>query len=307
MIMDEPTRLDLEGRIHALLCDGLEPAARLDLLAQVAHDDEARRLLGEMVAIQRQARQACGQEAAEGTMARSLAALLDNVAQDAGLAAERQPDNTTLALPRGPRVRPGLSVFAAVAAAAAVLIAVVALQRTMGPGDQPAPRAQPIPPVVVSATELANYREMFRRVADGAGDARPWMLLADGAGRFGYLPTATGAPATRLILFRCQLVNAQGEVLETLNVIVPAQEGLRLSLAEAGRLADQPVHCEIAPDASGATCTVLVGNDPAAGTGVRGRVIVGEGPVDVGRFRVDGHALRVVFQALAIDSAASRT
>ena len=87
--MDLERQLVLETRIQDLLAGALDEAGRVELLWQIAGDDQARRTLAEMIDVQRQARQALGldldPEFVKASLARTLAALRAEGLLDAGV------------------------------------------------------------------------------------------------------------------------------------------------------------------------------------------------------------------------------
>jgi len=301
--MDADARLDLEERLHALLCDEPGPDERLALLALVSRDEGARRLLREMLQVQEQARAACGYDEAADVLRRSMESVLLSVARAAESAAA--PDRLAAPSPRVPgrrtRARWALRAAAAIVVLASVFVAVMAMRAAQRIEQKLAVMERALSMPRLSAAEVASYREIWQHVVEGPAQSRPWVLLGEGVGRFGYLPPADAAGSgAGLLLLRCQMVTAEGRVLETFNVLVPPGGRTRLSLPEAGRLRGLPVHCEVAAQTRGATLGVMVGTEPADSVGVKGRVRVGQGPVDLGQFRMDGDKVHVIFQAVPL-------
>ena len=52
--------LELEERLHDLICGGLDDDDRSELLLRIVRDEQARRLLADMLALQQDARMALG-------------------------------------------------------------------------------------------------------------------------------------------------------------------------------------------------------------------------------------------------------
>ena len=78
--MCEPSELDMERRINALLCGELAGSQQRELLSAIVHDEAARKLLGEMLDVQSQARAAFGYDRAEeqiGASFRRLSASIE--------------------------------------------------------------------------------------------------------------------------------------------------------------------------------------------------------------------------------------
>lgn len=288
--MDDQERLALEHRIHSLLCGDLDPHARADVLGRVARDDEARHLLGEMLDMQQQARAACGLAVDAGAIQASVACVLA-----AGIPAERVPAGGK---PRsyGPWV---WRAAAAAAVAISVYVAVTASMTARRVEVQLAHVRRTLTMPRVTDSEVASYRTIWQHLGEGPGRSEPWVLLGEGTGQFGYVPAETDAKRPHgPLLVRCCLVTADGQVLETFNVLVPAGMHGRLVLPDAGRINDSPVHCEVATGGHATTLGILVGRDPGESVGVRGRVTVGGGPVELGQFRIDGATVHVILQAV---------
>ena len=76
---NERSRLGLERRIHALLCEDVPASEEENLLATLAGDPDARELLREMRATQSGVRRVFGYDRAEGAMRESLARLLESL------------------------------------------------------------------------------------------------------------------------------------------------------------------------------------------------------------------------------------
>ena len=306
--MDEPTRLDLEQRFHAFLCEATDSQETFEVLSLIARDEESRRLFSEMLEVQHAARAAVGLSAAGAEMHASMNTVLASLPTQAPAAPADLHPLPAVGGHRGRLpIRWMLRVAAVLVVAASAYVAVTAYRTSQRIEQQLAQMNQTLTMPQVSAGEVASYREIWRHVAEGEADARPWVLMSEGTGRFGYLPTVSGAPSPNgLLLLRCRMVSPEGRLLETFNVIVPAGGRTRLSLPEAGRLDHLPVLCEVTSDGEVATLGVEVGTSPtqAASTGrmagVRGSVTVGEGPVDLGQFRVSEDKVHVLFQAVPL-------
>jgi hypothetical protein len=300
--MDEPTRLDLEQRFHAFLCEATDSKETFEVLSLIAHDEDARRLFGEMLEVQHAARAAVGLNAAGAVMHSSMKTVLASLPTQAPAASVGLRPLPAVGSHRGRLpIRWMLRAAAVLVVAASAYVAVTAYRTSQRIEQQLAQMSQALTMPQVSAGEVASYREIWRHVAEGEADVRPWVLMREGVGQFGYLPSASGPPSRGgLLLLRCRMVSAEGRLLETFNVIVPAGGRTQLSLPEAGRLDHLPVLCEVASDGQVATLGVEVGTSPTETAGVRGSVTVGEGPVDLGQFRLSEDKVHVLFQAVPL-------
>jgi len=334
--MDEltPEQADLEERLTALANGDLPPDEAREVLALVARDEGASRLLGEILAVQGAARRAYGYDIDESTIASSRTRLLESLAappaQDESVPS---PDAPLAINPRRaaaarlrkgdaplhqgkarllPRMRRALP-YAAAAAVVAVSLglaltahldkrrAELQLAEVRASSAMPAPGESAALPAI-SEAQRREYRRIWTEVADSPGGPQPWVALSDGGGQFGYLPVSTEqGPSERLLLVRCIVLSAASEQVECVTLLVPARQGLRLALPDVGRLLGRPVACEIATGNRQASVSLTVGSDSPDAVGVSGRVNFGERSVEIGRFTVNGGPLRVIVQVVPLD------
>ena len=286
--MEREPQLELERRIHALLCGDLNADEKREVLLQVARDEGARQLLGEMLALEQSARTAYGYETAQGALDASLASVLSSL--------ERQQP---AAQGRRRRVLMWLARAAAVLVIAAVTAAVTTYWADRAMQQRVAGLREGVGMAQVSPAEIRSYRKVWQEVVDGRAGGVPWLLMSEGTGEFGYLPGASeSAAGGRLVLMRCRLVGSGGDVLETLNIILPADRATRLSLPDAGRLDGLPIHYEASAAGGWAAVALTVGETAVESVGVRGRVAIGGVPVEMGQFHLDGRRVHVWLQVV---------
>jgi anti-sigma factor RsiW len=299
MTQDDTHHADAAERLQALLSGSLSPAEMRRVLALVARDDGARRLLDEMLALERTVRAAYGYDRTEEKMKDSLASLLASLGAG-GIPAAWDPAGAA----RRPafRMRWVLGALAAsvvVAASLYVAISTHLLNRSMRGQLNPVLNSAALPKV--TETEKAGYSRIWSEVAQAASGPTPWILLSNGGGEFGYLPSpSAGAGEERLLLVRCLVTPGDDGRVQTINLLVPARRNLRLSLPEIAHLAGQPVACDIAMYADSATVGLTVGKGSADAVGVRGRVGFGDRSVEIGEFLLGGRPMRIVVQAVPL-------
>jgi hypothetical protein len=194
--MEREPRLELERRIHALLCDDLGADEKREVLLQIARDGEARDLLEEMLALERTVRAACGYDAAQRALAASMASVLSSLERQQPAAHGRRRRALTW-LARAAAVLVIASVTAAVTSYWADRVMqqrLTGLQKSVGMAQ-------------VSAAEIRSYRKVWQEVVDGRAGGVPWLLMSEGTGQFGYLPvTSDKGAGGRLVLMRCRLI-----------------------------------------------------------------------------------------------------
>lgn len=311
MIVDEQARLELERRLHGLICGEPDDRRRRRVLGELADDQAARALLAEMLAVQDAARAAFGYDRAESEHTNGAAPL------SAGAA---RPPGSALIFSRPPRsaVRTwALRAAAAIIVGISVTLAITArLGRGHGDPTSPPDTAQAALPGI-DRGELDGYRRLWGQVSDSSSAEAPWVLLTDGKGQFGYLPGAPGSGPGGMVLLRCLVLAPDGQTLERLNVLLPGRGPVRLDLPDAGVLAGEPMHCEVTtgegPPNRGesrfgasekwASVAVTVGESSRGPAGVSGRVGLGGAPVEIGQFTLHGRKMRVVVHVVSLDTA----
>jgi len=300
MTQNDPPHADAAERLQALLSGSLSPDEMRQVLARVARDDGARRMLDEMLTTERTLRTAYGYDRTEGKMRDSLVSLLTSLraneipAETDGDRAARRPAI------RMRRVLGALAASVVVAASLYVAISSHLLNRSIQTQLSHSQILDSAALPKVTSTEKAAYSRIWSEVAQAAGGPKPWVLLSNGGGEFGYLASpSAGAGEERLLLVRCLVTTGDGRV-QTINLLVPARKNLRLSLPEIVQLAGQPVACDIAIDAESAAVGLTVGKDSSGAAGVRGRVGFDNKSVEIGELRIGGKPLRVVVQAVPL-------
>ena len=298
MTHDDTSHADAAERLQALLSGSLSPSDMRQVLALVARDDGARRLLGEMLAFERTVRAAYGYDRTEEKMKDSLASLLASLG-----AGEIPPERDRAGAARRPafRMRRVLGALAASVVVAASLYAAISshLQnRSMRTPLNPVLDSAAMPKV--TEAERAGYSRIWSEVAQAARGPKPWILLSNGGGEFGYLPSpSAGAAEERLLLVRCLVTAGDDGRVQTINLLVPARRNLRLSLPEIAHLGRR-LACDIAMYADSATVGLTVGKGSADAVGVRGRVGFGDRSVEIGEFLLGGKPMRIVVQAVPL-------
>jgi len=303
MSADPQDEIRLLQQLQALLSGGLPADEVRALLARLADDPRARELARDVLAIERQGRAAYGYDLADARMKDSLAVLLASLKESGSLAESRMP-----AAPRavaGFRPASRLRRLAPLAAAAAVVVvslyvgasAYLENQNTQTRLSQ-LREAAALPQL--TEAERASYGRIWSEIAEAASGSKPWILLSDSGGEFGYLPAVGGDADQGLLLVRCIVLTPDGKRVDAVNLLVPARRDVRLSLPAVGQLAGQPIGCDIATHESWAAVGLTVGRDPAEAMGVRGRVGLEGRAAEIGQFRLNGKLMRVVVQAVPL-------
>ncbi len=301
--MNEELQITLESRIQELLAGQSGQAETAELLAVIARDDDARRILSDMVELQRQSRRSLGCDVDADDLQTSIAGTIDSL---------RSMRSATVESVRTQRKRRGRSVriligriawpiraAAMVVIGVSVFLAVTARHDSRMLRDQLARMDRTVTFPKPTTDELAGMRLLWKQLSEGSGDSRPWVFLSNGTGQFAYVPSDRHAADTGgLVLLRCMIVGEDKQGAMRMNLLLPARQAVRLTVPEAGRLVGQPVQLTVSSSNEWAGMGLKVGDGPA---GVQGRVQIGGGAAEIGQFRLDGQKMKVFLQAMTLN------
>jgi len=299
--MTDHQELDQERSIHALLCGRLGQAERVSLLKSLAQDEQLRDLLAEIIQTQELARAAYGYPADDPSVPAGLTASIAAPAASTRPSSTSKPSNRRL-LALGPWRRALWRVAAIVVIAASVFVAIdvhrsnVLLRNKLagGGGGEPITTGQLLP------ADMQRLRDIWSHVVDRRETARPWILMSNGSGEFGYVSGLDKSGPSQPIVLRLTLVSADGKVVETSNLLLPNQAIGRLALADAGRLWGLPLGLVVDSSNRRTRVALTVSRGDDDGAGISGRVRVGDVAEEIGWLRVAGKDVRVIVQALAL-------
>jgi len=306
--MFENPQHELECRIQALVCGNLNPPEANELLARIARDEEARRVLDETLQDQQQARAAFGYDGAETVIEGSLQRVMTSLE-----APEAGPEAT----PARASGRHWLSRlnrpswwFRAAAAVVIVISAyvifsarsaneVLQTHRNLSKDEVADLRQQmaalterlAVPPVALTADDVARYREIWDNVTD---DNNTWVLVSNGGGRFGKVG---GRPAEGdggpMLVVQCRVADQQGRWVYSADLLVPDRPMLKVRLPEAGMLADRPVALAVRTSRDRATVGLSLGSESDVPVRVAGEMPIDGTVSEIGQFRVGEETMRV--------------
>jgi len=293
--MNEKWQIELEEHIQDLLAGSLSQSETPELLDHVAHDDEARQVLADVLAMQRSARASAGcdvgEDVIEGCLKKTLRAVKAVAVIDDGR--HRKPSRPHSRLMGSVGWLVGMA--ASVAMVVSIYVATLARQdsRLLRQQLAGAVESRQLEIAAPSAEEIGRMRQVWQQVSEGSGETRPWVLLSDGGGEFGYVPAAMGTSADGMVLLRCVVVSSDGREQTQMNMLLPVRQPVNLTVPQACSLSGQPVTLTISAADDSAGVDINVGNGPA---GVAGRVQVGKA-AEIGQFDLNGKTMRVFLQA----------
>ncbi len=299
--MTDQQELDQERSIHALLCGRLGEAERVSLLKSLARDERLRDLLTESIQTQELARAVYGYPVDDPSVPVGLtAAIAAPVAGATPSSTSKPADRRLLALGSWRRALWRVAAIAVIAVSVFVVIDVhrsnVLLREKLsvaGAGD-------PIQAGQLQPAEMQRLRNIWNQVVDRRETSRPWILMSNGSGEFGYVSSADKSGPGQPIVLRLTLVSADGKVVETSSLLLPEQAIGRLALADAGRLWGLPLGLVVDSSNRRTRVALTVSRGDDDGAGISGRVRVGDVAEEIGWLRVAGKDVRVIVQALAL-------
>ena len=294
-----------ESRIHDLLAGRLAEWDRADLLRLIGRDDNARRLMLDMLTLQDQARQSVGlnvePEAMQTYMARTLEALkgrAESTVTGAGLPSDSPvPSRPVRWFDWGVRI--AALLLLGVCGWLAYMLTVAASR----PVGQP-PLAHEVVAhnggvamPALNVDDLATLRKIWDQVRQTGDAARPWVLLSNGVGEFGYLPAGgTENEKTGLILVRCVIVG-DGKPVTQIYFLLSGQQPAELLVPGGGRLGGQPLDVALVSSGNQVHVDLKACETTGIQAGLRGTAVQGRAAVDAGQFRFEGQMFRVLLQA----------
>jgi len=299
--MTDQQELDQERSIHALLCGRLGDAERVSLLKSLAQDEQLRDLLTEIIQTQELARAAYGYPVGDPSVPVGLTAAIAAPAAGA--------EHTSTSKPASPRRlafrswRRALWRVAAIAViAASVFVAVDVHHSNVLLRDKlaAAGAGEPIPAGQLQPAEMQRLRGIWNQVADRRDTCRPWILLNNGSGEFGYVSGTDKSGAGQPIVLRLIFVSADGKVVKTSNLLLPEQAIGKLRLADVARLGGLPLGLVVDSSNSRTRVALSVSRGGDDGAGISGRVRIGGVAEEIGWLRVAGRDVRVIVQVLPL-------
>ncbi len=299
--MTDQEQLDTECSIHAMLCGRLAEAEQVSLLKRLARDDQLRDLLAEIIQTQELARAAYGYPIGDPSVPVDLTRAIAASAAGAEHPSTSKPEHRRLLAFR-PWRRALWRVAAIVVIAASVFVAVDVHRSNVLLRDKLATAGigEPIQASQLQPSEIQRLRGVWNQIADRRETSRPWILLSNGSGEFGYVGGVYKSGERQPIVLRLTLVSAEGKVVETSNLLLPEQAIGKLSLADIGRLWGLPLGLVVDSSNSRTRVALTVSRGGDDGAGISGRVQVGNVAEEIGWLRVAGKDVKVIVQAFPL-------
>ncbi len=289
--MNQKERIEMERWIQPLLAGGEEASSRRKLLWRIVQDEQARRVLVEMLQDQSDARAAFAFDRVDQAIEDSFAKVKASLSR-ARRAAAGAPPGRWRAL--SVRMLPWLSALAAVVVVAASMYVTLTARSGKRLLEERLTRletAGAAPILTVGEPEMARYRFLWNQVAQGSN---AWVLVNDSEGRFGSIASVPpSVPGTGVLLLRCRILDEAGRQVYATDLLMPDREGMSFRLPDAGRIAGRPARLDIATAGRRASVSLSLDREEAAATGVAGQTALGSDTREIGRFRLEDRTLRV--------------
>jgi len=297
--MTENTQLDLECRMHALLCGSLNDIDRQELLSRILHDEQARSFLEVCLAEQQQVRAAFGYDQADDIMQASMRMLKPKLADidtgRRGVLKWMMPARRWL-VRMAAVAAIGVSVYVASWAArtdnSVVSQQMADLSNRMQDVLQRVSDIQTLPAIDFSASDRQRYHDIWK-LASGEKDI--WVLVSNETAEFGSLAEEPQGQATdNMLVFGCRILDDHGRVTYRKDLLLPDLATIRETFSPAGSMNEHPVSLAISKIGNRASVGFALGAQGTIRAGVTGEVSIDENRTDpLGQFAFDGHVFRV--------------
>lgn len=292
--MSTEKQIKTELRLQQLISGESDAEQSRQLLRLIVKDESALALLRRMLLCQDASRKAFDLE----HRGEAPAELIQTVRS----AAENDGTRTN---PRR-RMKSGVTKWIWRIAAAAVVVASAAIaiqtrrDNTQLQAQLDEARQDYSRPVAVTQQELANYRRIWKELAGHEHQPQPLIFLHEDTGRLEYLSQLQGEQPGEPLVIRCWVLGEDGQLLEQMNLLMTGRDGASFSLADSSLLKGKPVSYTLSTEDRWISLGLDVGDGGMGPVGVGGRVRLGEDASEIGRFRLDGHGLRVFVQAVPL-------
>lgn len=293
----ETERIDFECEVQDLLAGQAGGQRAAGLLWQVVRDNGARQTLSEMLEAQQQARRSLGLDIGEEHMQASLAGVIEALRQgpgSGGPAAGRRREG-------GRRLLRAffwpVGIAAALALAGLLHLTWSARSEIRVLHERMSTMTAAVKAPELKADDLTALRAVWRQVADETGQTRPWVMLSNGTGEFGYVPAdRVGSNGGGMVLLHCVIVTDDRRTTQ-INLLVPARASVQLAVPESGRLAGRPIEMAVRASGGHADVNLTIGEAGGSQVGLRGRAQTDGRPTELGQFRLEGVKATVFLQA----------
>ncbi len=292
-------QLDLEKRIHSLICGDLDEQRRQETLSLIAHDKHAQGILSEMIDVQRSSRAAFGFDHVDEAIARSMPHLDSDTLDKQGQQRLREKKQQT---PKGQHflhlTKAGWlwRIAAMFVIAASAYIALSNYISSQNLDEQLAEIRQSIakPTISLSADDVSRLRTVWSEVSGSGNAGDTWILLNNGSGEFGSIDTPADTMSRgKVLLVQYRIVDESGSYVYTADLLMPDRKTLKIDLPDAGKIVGRPASLTFAAAKNKATIGFAVDGIESLPVGVLGQTLIGDKSEEVGSFSLNGNSMRV--------------
>lgn len=298
MEANEKSQVELEQKIHSLLCGGLEEHEHQEALLLLARDAKARKILTEMLEVQKESRAAFGYDKVpiwrllhqNGLDAAGVKAKLANRAAHADTGRRKKTFR------RFRDITWVWRIAAMIVIAVSTWVAITARRSSQSLQTQLTEIKQSIaaPAMKLTAGDVARYRTIWSQISGGTEAKGTWVLLTNGGGEFGSIadPHAKATHGS-VLLVQYWISDKTGRCVYTADILASDRKMMELKLPEAGSIAGRPASLTVSTADDRATVGLSIGGQRTLPAGVVGQMLIGIEPQEVGRFVLDGESFRV--------------
>jgi len=275
----------------------MDEKQRQEALLLLARDAQARKILTEMIEVQKASRAAFGYDHADEAIIRSMPSL--NIMAIEAKSASRIVQ-TDVREKKSVFLRTGGMTWAWRIAAmfvitASIYVAITAYWSSQNLQIQLAKTKQlmAVPAMMLTAADVARYRTVWSQVSED--DDNTWVLLTNGSGEFGSISQDSQQMRVRgkVLLVQYRIVDQAGNCVYTADLLIPDRKTMEISLPDAGSIAGLPASLTIATAGNQTTVGLSVGSHENLTTGIVGQMFIGVATKEIGSFSLDGKSLRV--------------
>ncbi len=297
MNMNDKSQLELEQKIHSLICGDMDEKQRQEALELLAHDTQARKVLTDMLDVQKASRAAFGYDHVDEAIARSMPSLnvMTGEAKSADQTVQTDTGKKKSVFHRFGGVTWVWRIAAMFVVGVFAYLAITAHRSNQNLQTQLDEIRQSItaPAMTLTADDINRYRTVWSQVSED--DDNTWVLLTNGDGEFGSI--AKNSQQTnvlgKVLLVQYRILDQAGNCIYTADLLIPDRKLMEISLPDAGSIAGLPASLTIAATGDHTTIGLSVGNQDTLSAGVVGRMFKGGATKEIGSFNLDGEHLRV--------------
>ena len=280
--MNDKNDINLETKLHSLLCGDLNDAQRVEILEVLVGNTTARQLLAEMLNCQQLAREAFGYDVDQSDMPQLIGRLQTMLSNDTQTnSTNREPQRSSRPR-RHYRLSWLLRIAAMIVIGTSLFVGVASYLNSRLLQEKLSGLDGKIVLAGITPSELASYQKIWQEIVVPGEKIKPLIVLHNGSGKLEYpAVTSSEVDGGRMIVLRCSVVSSDGRLIERINLLVPSNLGSDYAVSDVGHIAGQPVRVNVSASESWADIGLEVGDHSDGLVGLRGRTQINGQVVEV--------------------------